>query len=94
MDYVKRSLSTESEGSFISWKHCAIHEFADRWSAVGGEKKMANLIGMSQEGKVSRALLLQDKSLKHVLYGFLCIHAVYTLERKSYITYLMRNHHC
>lgn len=27
--------------------------FADCWTVAGGEKKMANLIGMSQEGKVS-----------------------------------------
>ena len=59
-------MRTDSQGSFVSWKHCAIHPFADRWSAVGGEKKMANLIGMSQEGKVStsRVLLLQDKNYK------------------------------
>ena len=55
MDYIERSPRTVSQGSFNSWKLCAVHPFADRWSAVGGEKKMANLIGMSQEGKVSRA---------------------------------------
>ena len=49
--------------------------FADRWSAVGGEKKMANLIGMSQEGKVSTssALLVQDKNYKTCHLWIFCV---------------------